>query len=133
MHIQDLFTAILAKTSAGEDAVLVTIVAEIGSSPRSAGSHMLIDKNGRYSGTIGGGTLEYKAIELAVGLLEQQQSRRKTYRLHKNDEEDLGMGCGGEVEVYFQFIAGNDQRTIDLMKECLSSLEKDEDVGCLLM
>lgn len=128
MHIQDLFTAILAKTSAGEDAVLVTIVAEIGSSPRSAGSHMLIDKNGRYSGTIGGGTLEYKAIELAVGLLEQQQSRRKTYRLHKNDEEDLGMGCGGEVEVYFQFIAGNDQRTIDLMKECLSSLEKDEDV-----
>ncbi|GHV28671.1 hypothetical protein AGMMS4952_12970 [Spirochaetia bacterium] len=127
MTLKDLFTAILEKTNAGDDTVLVTIVAEMGSSPRSAGSHMLVDKGGRACGTIGGGTLEYKATELAQNLLEQQKSRKKTYRLHQNDEEDLGMACGGDVDVFFQFIPGHDERAITIMKECLSSLEKDED------
>ncbi|GHV42770.1 hypothetical protein AGMMS49546_22550 [Spirochaetia bacterium] len=128
MTIKKLFTAVLEKTLAGDDTVLVTIVAEIGSSPRGTGSHMLVDKDGRACGTIGGGTLEYNAIQLAQNLLEQQKSRRKTYRLHRNDEEELGMACGGDVEVYFQFIPGNDKRAIGIMKECIPALEKDEDL-----
>jgi xanthine dehydrogenase accessory factor len=128
MHIKELFTTILEKTSGGEPTVLATIVAEVGSSPRSAGAHMLVDKNGRVCGTIGGGTVEYKSIEYARKLLEQQQSRRKTYRLHRNDEEELGMQCGGDVDVYFQFIEGGDEKTIALMKQCLARLEEDEDL-----
>jgi xanthine dehydrogenase accessory factor len=128
MHIKDMFTIMLEKTSAGVDTILATIVAEVGSSPRSAGAHMLVDKNGRVCGTIGGGTVEYKSIQFAQSLLERQQSRRKTYRLHRNDEEELGMVCGGDVDVYFQFIKGGHERTIALMKECSVRLEKDEDL-----
>jgi xanthine dehydrogenase accessory factor len=128
MQIKTLFTAILEKAGAGEDTVLATIVAEAGSSPRSAGAHMLVDKNGRVLGTIGGGTLEYKSIQFAQKLLEQQQSRRKTYRLHRNDEEELGMVCGGDVDIYFQFIEGGNEKIIALMKECTGRLEKDEDL-----
>jgi xanthine dehydrogenase accessory factor len=128
MHIKDLFTAILKKTGAGEDTVLATIVAEAGSSPRSVGAHMLVDKNGRVCGTIGGGTMEYKSIQYARQLLERQQSRRKTYRLYRNDEEELGMVCGGDVDIYFQFMEGGDEKTIDLMKQCLTRLEKDKDL-----
>ena len=118
----------LEQTAGGEDTVLATIVAEIGSSPRSAGAHMLVNKNGRVAGTIGGGTVEYRAIQYAQKLLEQRQSRRKTYRLHRNDEEELGMVCGGDVDVYFQYIRGGDAATIALMRECLARLEKDEDL-----
>jgi xanthine dehydrogenase accessory factor len=128
MHIKELFAVILEKTGAGEDTVLATIVAEAGSSPRSAGAHMLVDKTGRICGTIGGGTVEYKSIQYAQGLLEQHQSRRKTYRLHRNDEEELGMICGGDVDIYFQFIQGGDDKTIALMKRCLARLEQDEDL-----
>jgi xanthine dehydrogenase accessory factor len=128
MHIKDLFTVILEKTGSGEDTVLATIVAEVGSSPRSAGAHMLVDKTGRVCGTIGGGTVEYKSIQYAQWLLEQQQSRRKTYRLHRNDEEELGMLCGGDVDIYFQFIEGGDEKTIAFTKRCLALLEKDEDL-----
>jgi xanthine dehydrogenase accessory factor len=128
VHIKDMFGAILEKTQAGEDVVLATIVAEAGSSPRSAGAHMLVDKNGRYCGTIGGGTVEYKAVQFAQNLLEQRQSRRKTYHLYQNDEEDLGMLCGGDVDVYFQFIAGGDTKTIALMAACLARMEQDEDL-----
>jgi xanthine dehydrogenase accessory factor len=128
MHMKDLFTALLEKTSAGEDTVLVTIVAETGSSPRSAGAHMLVDENGRVCGTIGGGTVEYNSIQFTRQLLERRQSRRKTYRLYRNDEEELGMMCGGDVEVYFQFIEGRDEKTAVLVKQCLERLEKDEDL-----
>jgi xanthine dehydrogenase accessory factor len=128
VYSKDLFGVILEKTRAGEDTVLVTIVAEAGSSPRSAGAHMLVDKNGRACGTIGGGTVEYKAVQFAQNLLEQGQSGRKTYHLYQNDEEELGMLCGGDVDVCFQFIAGGDNKTIDLMAACLARLEKDEDL-----
>jgi len=128
MNMQDLFKAILEKTSAGENTILVTIVAEVGSSPRSAGAHMLVNANGRVCGTIGGGPVEYKSIQYAQSLLEREQSERKVYRLHRNDEEELGMLCGGDVDVYFQFIRGGDQKIIALMNECLSHLEKDEDI-----
>jgi xanthine dehydrogenase accessory factor len=126
--MKDIFKAVLAKTTAGEDTVLATIVAETGSGPRSAGAHMLVDKNGRVCGTIGGGTVEYKAIQYARSLLERGQSQRKTYHLHRNDEEELGMVCGGDMEVYFQFIRGSDEKTIALMKECLLCLEQDADI-----
>jgi xanthine dehydrogenase accessory factor len=128
MHIKALFETMLRKINSGEDTVLATIVADAGSSPRSAGAHILIDKNGRVRGTIGGGTLEYKSIQFALGLLEQRQSQRKTYRLYRNDEEDLGMLCGGSVEVFFQFIKGGDEKTAALAEECLARLEQDEDL-----
>jgi xanthine dehydrogenase accessory factor len=128
MRIQDLFKTILEKTGAGEDTVLATIVAEIGSSPRSAGAHMLVNKDGRVCGTIGGGAVEYRSIQYAQQLLRQRQSRRKTYRLRRNDEEDLGMICGGDIDVFFQYIPGNDAKTIALMGECLARLKKDEDL-----
>jgi len=128
MNMRDLFKTILEKTNAGENTILATIVAEIGSSPRSAGAHMLVNANGRVCGTIGGGAVEYKSILYAQSLLEQKQSERKIYRLHRNDEEELEMICGGDVDVYFQFIRGGDEKTIALMKDCLSCLEKDEDI-----
>jgi xanthine dehydrogenase accessory factor len=124
----DLFRTILEKTSAGENTILATIVAELGSSPRSAGAHMLVSNSGRVCGTIGGGTVEHKSILYAQGLLERERSQRKIYRLHRNDEEELGMVCGGDVDVYFQFIRGGDEKTIILMKECLECLEKDQDI-----
>jgi xanthine dehydrogenase accessory factor len=128
MQIKDLYGAMLEKINSGEDTVLATIVAETGSSPRSAGAHILVDKNGRVTGTIGGGTLEYRSIQLAQGLLEQRQSRRKTYRLYRNDEEELGMMCGGNVDVFFQFLKGGDGKTASLIGEALARLEKDEDL-----
>jgi xanthine dehydrogenase accessory factor len=38
------------------------------------------------------------------------------------------MVCGGDVDVYFQFIRGGDEKTAALMKKCPALLEKDEDI-----
>ena len=48
-----------------EDAVLVTVVASSGSTPRGAGARMLVTKDGRIGGTIGGGAVEYQCEQRA--------------------------------------------------------------------
>jgi xanthine dehydrogenase accessory factor len=119
MYIKDLFKTLCRSD---EDAILVTIVSQIGSSPRSAGAHMLITRKGRVYGTIGGGPVEYAAIQFAGTLLEEGRSLRKTYRLRRNDEEELGMICGGDVDVFFQYIQ-RESAVIDLLREGLDCIE----------
>ncbi|GMO29864.1 MAG: XdhC family protein [Spirochaetaceae bacterium] len=127
MKIVNLFKTIVEKTSAGEDTVLTTIISENGSSPRSAGAHMLVNSSGRVTGTIGGGTVEYAAINLSKKLLLTKQSCIKTYTLRPNGTEDLGMLCGGDIEVHFQFLNGGDKKVTDLFSMCIERLEtKDE-------
>jgi xanthine dehydrogenase accessory factor len=38
------------------------------------------------------------------------------------------MICGGDVDVYFQFIDGGDKKTFEMLADCLKRLEKDENL-----
>ena len=46
------------KLSSGEDLMLVTVIASSGATPRGAGARMLVGRDGRICGTIGGGAVE---------------------------------------------------------------------------
>ena len=88
----------------GEDAVLVTIIASSGSTPRGSGARMLVGKNGRIFGTVGGGMVEYRSEQLALETLRDKSSHAHDFSLERNDVEDLGMICGGDVTVYFLYL-----------------------------
>jgi len=76
---------------------LITIKAARGSTPQKAGAAMMVTKAGAISGTIGGGALEYSAIQDAVRFMEsgQRGDFQKLYPLGP----DLGQCCGGSVEI----------------------------------
>ena len=80
--------------------VMVTLVDVIGSSPQNAGSKMLVTQDGLYAGTIGGGKVEFKAINAAQELLENKSNR--TSFVEWNLKEAVGMSCGGIVRIYFE-------------------------------
>ena len=121
--MKKLFDALRDVLSRGEDAVLVTIVASSGSAPRGAGARMLVTARGRVYGTIGGGAVEYKGEEIAKEILRTKRSRQENFRLFKNDVADLGMVCGGAVDVYFRFIPGGDRSVLDLIAGCADIFE----------
>ena len=106
--MKNLFAALRACMQRGEDTVWVTIVASSGSAPRGAGARMLVGSAGRICGTIGGGAVEYKSEQIAMDILRDKGSRKETFRLYRNEVEDLGMVCGGDVEVYFRYIPAED-------------------------
>ena len=83
----------------GEPCVLVTIIEERGSTPRNAGSKMVVTAD-RIFETIGGGHLEFKAMELAREML---QSRSQDTRLERFSlGASLGQCCGGATVLLFE-------------------------------
>lgn len=105
--MKELFAGILTHAEQGEDLVLVSILSSSGSAPRGKGAQMLVGKPGRLCGTIGGGNVEYLAERRALELLEEKRSERQFFPLHEGDGE-IGMVCGGEVEVWLQFVDAGD-------------------------
>lgn len=80
--------------------VMVTLVDVMGSSPQNTGSKMLVTQEGLYGGTIGGGKVEFKAINEAKSLLENKDVT--TSFVEWNLKKDVGMSCGGIVRIYFE-------------------------------
>ena len=83
----------------GEACVLVTIIEERGSTPRNAGSKMVVTAE-RIFETIGGGHLEYKAMEMAREMLasRSQDTRLERFSLGAS----LGQCCGGVVHLLLE-------------------------------
>jgi xanthine dehydrogenase accessory factor len=85
--------------------VLITVMESKGSTPREAGTKMVVTENDQY-GTIGGGNLEFQAIEKSRTLLQDLHS--------SNTIEDYSLGpslaqcCGGAVSILLEpFIKNN--------------------------
>lgn len=88
---------------------MVTIVDSTMHVPRHAGSHMLAGQEGRLYGTVGGGMLEYRCTRIAAEMLTNSEAGLKQFRLSTKDTADLGMICGGDVDVLFTPWPGNEQ------------------------
>lgn len=108
------------------DLVLVTTIASSGSSPRGAGSRMLVLSDGTSLGTVGGGNVEYVSTQQAKEVLSLKKSYSKGYKLQKNEVADLGMICGGDVVIYFQYISWENKDFYDLCTRIISGWDKNE-------
>ncbi|MCA3594025.1 MAG: xanthine dehydrogenase accessory protein XdhC [Methylobacterium sp.] len=79
--------------------VRITIAEAHGSTPREVGAAMLVDAEGRFTGTIGGGVLEWQALAEAQRLLQSGEMRRA---MRFALGPDLGQCCGGRVTLSFE-------------------------------
>lgn len=84
-----------------QGAVLCTIIRSQGSTPRHAGSKMLVYADGSISGSIGGGELESRTISSALELLKSGQTQVLEYNMSEPERGDPGV-CGGWVEIYME-------------------------------
>jgi xanthine dehydrogenase accessory factor len=84
--------------------VTATILHKSGSAPREAGTKMVIRKDTSIEGTIGGGTLEAMAMQLAPEVFKTKQSSIEEIELTDDDARASGMVCGGEVSVLLEHI-----------------------------
>jgi xanthine dehydrogenase accessory factor len=87
-------------------AVLVTLAQVQGSSPREPGARMMVRPDGRFSGTIGGGALEWLALAEAQSMMSGPGGAYR--RLDKALGPELGQCCGGRVLVTLERFGGGD-------------------------
>lgn len=86
----------------GAHGVMCTIVEKEGSSPRDVGSRMLVEPDGRLTGSIGGGSVEFAAVKHCPSV---KQAEVVSYDLSNGEQGKLGMICGGRVRVLFECIS----------------------------
>jgi xanthine dehydrogenase accessory factor len=94
----NVFAAAAKAWRTGQRAALATVIEAAGSTPRVAGARMLVFADGSQVGTIGGGELERRATVKALEVL----SSGVPERLVVHTTRDLGMCCGGRMEVYVE-------------------------------
>jgi len=89
---------ILDKLSGAQNVMLLYVLESEGSSPGRKGFKMAVAADGTFSGTIGGGIMEYKLVEKAKNMLLQNESPVLLMRQHHDKEHtsnQSGMICSG--------------------------------------
>jgi xanthine dehydrogenase accessory factor len=80
--------------------VFVVLAETLGSTPQDAGAKMIVTSAGLLTGTVGGGKVEAKAIELAVAMLARGDTAPQF--VNWTLKTDVGMTCGGSVKLYLE-------------------------------
>ena len=129
--MRNMLKTIKNKLEHGEPLVLVTVIASSGATPRGAGARMLVGREGRICGTIGGGAVEYRSEQIAAKVLEDKTSLGQDFTLTKDDVQNLGMICGGACDVFFHYLPAGDIHTIMLCDEAEAEFQRGSNLWLL--
>jgi xanthine dehydrogenase accessory factor len=100
----DVYEELIRERSAGRACVLATIVNAVGSVPSYATAKLLLRGDGTIVGTVGGGAAEAAVIEEAKQVLASGKAKLAKFDLRENPRMDLGMVCGGSLNVFIEAI-----------------------------
>ena len=88
--------------TAGTQGALATIARARGSTPVPAGTKMLVGPEGRLVGSVGGGCVEAEVIGAALEAQRRREPRLLTQHLNADLAGDLGLSCGGTVDIFVE-------------------------------
>ena len=86
----------------GKGVAIATVVATWGSSPRPAGSQLIVDDKGQFVGSVSGGCIEGAVVEAALEVMGSGQPRLLEFGVTNERAWEVGLACGGRVQVYVQ-------------------------------
>ena len=101
-EIDDIFDRIQQWKQAGKGVALATVVRTWGSSPRPAGSHLAVDETGAFFGSVSGGCIEGAVIGEAKTAIVDGKPRLLEFGVSDEQAWEVGLACGGRVEVYVE-------------------------------
>lgn len=95
---------VLTELSCGKDGpkAIVTVVATKGSTPRKAGSKMIVFSDGRFVGTIGGGRGEGDILKLARDVIINGGYKVHRLEMTGKDAAEAGSICGGVTDLVIE-------------------------------
>lgn len=126
--MRSLAHAIVRSLESGQALELVTVLTASGSTPRGPGAMLAVFSDGTAVGTVGGGNVEFEATAVAKSLLQSQQDALREFRLIQGDAASLGMVCGGDLTLHFQYLSADDASTLALFRELLEATGQNRDV-----
>lgn len=92
---------------AGRDVALATVVNTWGSAPRPVGSHLVIDSEGNFLGSVSGGCVEGDVITEALDVIAMGAHNMLEFGIADETAWRAGLSCGGRIRIYVQSIDAN--------------------------
>jgi xanthine/CO dehydrogenase XdhC/CoxF family maturation factor len=89
----------------GRGAALATVVSTWGSAPRPAGSQLAVNDRGELVGSVSGGCVEGAVVREALGAIADGKPRLLSFGVTNERAWEVGLACGGTVEVYVERLA----------------------------
>ncbi|HKH33017.1 MAG TPA: XdhC family protein [Beijerinckiaceae bacterium] len=87
---------------AGRGVALATVVETWGSAPRPVGSHLVVDEEGNFLGSVSGGCVEGAVIEEAADVIADGRPRMLEFGVADEAAWKVGLSCGGKIRVYVE-------------------------------
>ena len=86
----------------GRDVAIATVIETWGSAPRPAGSHLVIDAQGRFEGSVSGGCVEGAVSAEALEVIASGEPRMLEFGVADETAWRVGLSCGGRIRVYVE-------------------------------
>ena len=89
----------------GRDVAVATVVETWGSAPRPVGSHLVIDGDGNFLGSVSGGCVEGDVITEAMDVIGDGRHRMLEFGVADDTAWRAGLSCGGRIKVFVEKVA----------------------------
>ena len=117
-----VFSTVLAWLDARETCWLCTIVKTVGASPRPLGSLMGVSQQGELIGSLSGGCIEDDLLErVRAGELAPDKVVVHPYGVTAEENERLGLPCGGRLEVLIEPLSPGHREAIAEIVDALQN------------
>jgi xanthine/CO dehydrogenase XdhC/CoxF family maturation factor len=97
---------ILAKAEewkkAGRAVAVATVVETWGSAPRPVGSHLVIDEDGNFLGSVSGGCVEGAVVTESMDVIAAGAPKMLEFGVADETAWEVGLSCGGRIKVYVE-------------------------------
>ena len=90
----------------GRGVAIATVVETWGSAPRPVGSHLVIDGEGNFLGSVSGGCVEGAVIADAIEVIETGAPKMLEFGVADETAWRVGLSCGGKIRVYVERVDG---------------------------
>jgi xanthine dehydrogenase accessory factor len=100
--MRDVIEDVDAWVARGDEVALATVINVKRSAPRPPGAKMAINSRGEVSGAVSGGCVEGAVVEVAEEVLAGGEPRLLHFGIADSDAWDVGLPCGGEIDVYVE-------------------------------
>lgn len=86
----------------GRAVALATVIETWGSAPRPVGSHLVIDAEGNFHGSVSGGCVEGAVVTEALDVIDNGEARMLEFGVADETAWRVGLSCGGRIKVYVE-------------------------------
>ncbi len=104
--MKDIVEDVTTWSERGDRVAIATVVAVRRSAPRPPGAKMAVSERGEVSGAVSGGCVEGAVVDAAQEVLRSGDARLLHFGIADSEAWDVGLPCGGEIDVFVEEYRG---------------------------